>query len=116
MPLSERNRFKVEGVVRDCKVVPYGEGKSKTEFSVRTDGFEKDGVFEPQVVVFTLFGKNAERVQEIDKGEVVILTGFLQSRENQGRWWPDFRVTSIRTAAPQRSDAQRAAATDEIPW
>lgn len=104
MPTSDRNKFRLRGVVRWQKQEQTANGKDFVKLGVETDGAEDrefqegDGppVFETIMVVAELFGRAYTAAVQIGVGSEVEMVGYLTSREFNEKWYQGFRVTGLR--------------------
>jgi len=137
MATSDRNRFRLTGIVRWQQMDTTTNGKEFVRVAVETDGpedrefSEGDGpaVFETTMVVLEMFGRAKDKAVQVGVGSEVEFVGYLHSRQYNDKWYSEFRVAGIRVlkaiaaaAAPARAAARPVAAVaapdplDDIPF
>ena len=117
MATSDRNRFRLTGIVRWQQMDTTANGKEFARVAVETDGPEdrefSEGsgppVFETTMVVLEMFGRAKDKAVQVGVGSEVEFVGYLHSRQYNDKWYSEFRVAGIRVlkavAAPTPAKA-----------
>jgi len=92
--LMDNNNYDVIGKVEE--ILPLKSGLSKNGFwtsrsvVISTDGKYKNNLF------FICWQEVSGKLESLKPGDLVIVSFYINSKKNNGRWYPDLLVTDIK--------------------